>query len=246
MKKWDNLLKQLVLQNAWLASASLLELRAVQEETSALRVAAYWYHFSVFAADFLCQALPLLQNHANRCYVAQTANEELGSGDPDQVHSVLLLEALTKAGIDKQAILAYPTIELDEVLEPFRQKLLRAKNDYEIAGFFLGFELLAEHNISHVFECLQPCECTREELRQTPYFQEHFQVEPEHIKRAITMGMNSCSSDRQIKSMLDAFHHSILFWNRFWSVVHQDTLKPNSVQLKIGETISRQPLLGKT
>ena len=129
--------------------------------------------------------------------------------------------------MDKHAILAYPTIELDEVLEPFRQRLLRAKNDYEIAGFFLGFELLAEHNISHVFECLQPYECTREELRETPYFQEHFKVEPEHIKRAITMGMNSCSNEHQIKSMLDTFHYSISFWNRFWRVVHQDILEPN-------------------
>lgn len=228
MKQWDNFVKQVVSQHAWLASVSLQKLRAVQKDTSALKVAAYWYHFSIFAADFLCLALPLLQNHANRSYVAQTVNEELGNGIPEQVHSVLLLEALTKAGMDKHAILAYPTIELYEVLKPFRQRLLRAKNDHEIAGFFLGFELLAEHNISHVFECLQPYECTREELRQTPYFQEHFQVEPEHIKRAITMGMNSCSNEHQIKSMLDTFHYSISFWNRFWRVVHQDILEPKS------------------
>ena len=228
MEQWEGLVKQVVSQYAWLASASPNELRAVQERTSALRVAAYWYHFSIFAADFLCLALPLLQNHANRSYVAQTVNEELGNGVPEQVHSVLLLEALTKAGIDKHAILTYPTIELDKVLEPFKQRLLRAKNDYEIAGFFLGFELLAEHNISHVFECLQPYECTREELLQTEYFQEHFKVEPEHIQRAITMGMNSCSSDREIKSMLDTFHHGISFWNNFWRVVHQNFQSPIS------------------
>ena len=214
------LLKQVVSQYAWLASISPHELRSVQENTSALRVAAYWYNFSVFAADFLCLSLPLIQNHANRSYVAQTVNEELGNGVPNQVHSVLLLEAFTKAGLDKLVILTYPTIELDKVLEPFKQLLLKAKNDYEIAGFFLGFELLAEHNISHVFECLQPCECTREELRQTAYFQEHFKVEPEHIKRALTMGMNSCSNDHQVKSMLDTFHHGVSFWNSFWSVCH--------------------------
>ena len=240
---WENLVKQVVSQNAWLASSPADELRTVQERTSALRVAAYWYHFSVFAADFLCLSLPLIQNHASRCYVAQTVNEELGNGVPEQVHSVLLLEAFTKAGLDKRVILAYPTIELDEVLEPFKQRLLKVKNDYEIAGFFLGFELLAEHNISHVFECLQPCECTTEELRQTPYFQEHFKVEPEHIKRAMTMGMNSCSNDHQLKAMLDTFHHGISFWNRFWNVVHQDVLETNSFQLKTKETLSREPLL---
>lgn len=244
--QWEGLVKQVVAQNAWLASASPTELRAVQKGTSALRVAAYWYHFSVFAADFLCLALPLLQSHANRCYVAQTVNEELGNGVPDQVHSVLLLEALTKAGMDKHAILAYPTIELDEVLGPFRQRLLRAKNDYEIAGFFLGFELLAEHNISHVFECLQPYECTREELLQTAYFQEHFKVEPEHIQRAITMGMNSCSSDREIKSMLDTFHHGISFWNNFWRVVHQNVMEPNGIEFTTTGILSRGPLLAKT
>jgi len=247
IEQWEHLVKQVVSENGWLASASANELRAVREKTSALRVAAYWYHFSVFAADFLCLSLPLLQNHANRSYVAQTVNEELGNGVPEQVHSVLLLEAFTKAGMDKYAILVYPTIELEEVLEPFRQRLAKAKNDYEISGFFLGFELLAEHNISNVFECLQPCECTREELQETPYFQEHFKVEPEHIKRAITMGMRSCSDDHQIKSMLNTFHHGISFWNRFWSVVHQDVLEPNTLKLKIKEkeTLSREPLLAK-
>ncbi|MEQ8383810.1 MAG: iron-containing redox enzyme family protein [Coleofasciculus sp. A1-SPW-01] len=246
IENWENLVKQVVSQQAWLASASCQELSSIQEATSAVRVAAYWYHFSVFAADFLCLALSLLQNHRNRSYVAQTVNEELGNGVPDQVHSVLLLEAYKKAGMDKNDILAYPTIELDQVLEPFRQRLLEAKNDYEIAGFFLGFELLAEHNISHVFECLQPDQCSREELRQTAYFQEHFQVEPEHIKRAITMGMNSCSDEHQIKSMLDTFHHSIAFWNRFWQVVHQDVLESNSFQLKPTVTSSREPVLATT
>ncbi len=243
MEEWESLVKQVVSQNAWLASVSNQELSAVQESTSALRVAAYWYHFSVFAADFLCLSLPLIQNHASRCYVAQTVNEELGNGVPDQVHSVLLLEAFTLAGLDQRVILAYPTIELDEVLAPFKQRLLNAKNDYEIAGFFLGFELLAEHNISHVFECLQPCECTREKLLQTPYFQEHFKVEPEHIRRAMTMGMNSCSNDHQVKAMLDTYHHGISFWNQFWSVVHQDVLKPNTLQLNTKETLSREPQL---
>jgi hypothetical protein len=90
---------------------------------------------------------------------------------------------------------------------------------------------------------LQPCECTTEELRQTPYFQEHFKVEPEHIKRAMTMGMNSCSDDHQVKAMLDTFHHGISFWNRFWNVVHQDVLETNSFQLKTKETLSREPQL---
>lgn len=234
------------LKCAWLVSTPPDILLSVQEKTSPLRLGAYWYHFSVFAADFLCLALPSLQNHVNRSYVAQTVNEELGNGIPSMVHSVLLLEALHSAGLDKQAILAYPTIELGEVFEPFRQRLQVAKNDYEIAGFFLGFELLAEYNISHVFECLQPSECTREELLQTPYFQEHFKVEPEHIKRALTMGMNSCSEDHQIKSMFDTFHHGISFWNGFWRLVHQDILEPNGVQFSIKETKVPELLLANT
>lgn len=246
IENWENLVKQVVSQQAWLASASCQQLSSIQEATSAVRVAAYWYHFSVFAADFLCLALSLLQNHRNRSYVAQTVNEELGNGVPNQVHSVLLLEAFQTAGMDKNDILAYPTIELEQVLEPLRQQLIAANNDYEIAGFFLGFELLAEHNISHLFECLQPYECSREDLRQTAYFQEHFQVEPEHIKRAITMGMNSCSDEHQIKSMLDTFHHGIAFWNHFWQVVHQDVLEPNSFQLKPTVSRSREPVLAHT
>lgn len=224
LEQWDGLVKQVVLQNAWLAKVSPNELAAIQKSTSTLRVAAYWYHFSIFAADFLCSSLSLLQSHSNRCYVAQTANEELGNGDPSQIHSNLLLEAYSASGIDKNSVLAHPTAGLDDVLESLNNKLLKTKSDYEIAGFFLGFELLAEHNISHVFECLQPYGCSREDLLQTPYFQEHFKVEPEHIKRAITMGMNSCSSDQQIKAMMNTLNHGIIFWNDFWGLVHQDVL----------------------
>lgn len=240
---WQHYLDQSLKQYAWLVNTPAEILALVQEKTSPLRLSAYWYHFSVFAADFLCLALPLIQNHTSRSYVAQTVNEELGNGIPEQVHSVLLLEALTKAGIDKHAVLAYPTIEIDDVLEPFRQRLLQSKNDYEIAGFFLGFELLAEYNIAHVFECLQPYDCTREELLQTAYFQEHFQVEPEHIKRALTMGMNSCQGDRQIKLMLDTFHHGIAFWNSFWGTVHQDVLEVNDTPSTTKRAVSREPLL---
>ncbi|WP_216700261.1 iron-containing redox enzyme family protein [[Leptolyngbya] sp. PCC 7376] len=214
-------------KQAWLASIPLNQLSQVQINTSPLRVASFWYHFSVFAADFLCLALPLLQSHTNRSYVAQTVDEELGHGEPSQVHSVLLLEALEQAGIDKQELIAYPTTELDDILNSLRNKLLNSKNDYEVAGFFLGFELLAEHNISHVFECLQPYNCAREELLETPYFQEHFKVEPEHIRRALTMGLNCCSDEHQIKAMIHNYHHGIVFWNRFWNVVHQDILEAN-------------------
>ena len=240
---WQHYLEESLKQYAWLVNTPADILALVQEKTSPLRLSAYWYHFSVFAADFLCLALPLIQNHTSRSYVAQTVNEELGNGVPEQVHSVLLLEALTKAGVDKHAVLAYPTIEIDDVLEPFRQRLLQSKNDYEIAGFFLGFELLAEHNISHVFECLQPYNCTREELLQTPYFQEHFKVEPEHIRRALTMGMNSCQGDRQIKSMLDTFHHGIAFWNSFWGTVHHNILEVNDTPSTTKGAVSREPLL---
>ena len=185
--------------------------------------------------DRLCQTDP---RHSTEAFV-------LTYGIPDQVHSILLLEAFAKAGLDKRAILAYPTIELDSVLEPFKQRLLQCKNDYEIAGFFLGFELLAEHNIAHVFECLQPAECSREELLETPYFQEHFKVEPEHIKRAITMAMSSCNSDRQIKSMLDTFHYGISFWNSYWHAVHRDILEQKSSPLKANTITSRETQLAK-
>lgn len=248
LENWKYYFNDSIKKYAWLVNTSSDVLASIQVKTSPLRLSAYWYHFSVFAADFLCLALPLIENHASRSYVAQTANEELGNGVPDRVHSILLLEAFAKAGLDKQAILAYPTIELEDVFKPFKQRLLQSKNDYEIAGFFLGFELLAEHNISHVFECLQPSECTREELLQTAYFQEHFQVEPEHIKRAVTMAMDSCNSDRQIKSMLDTFHHGISFWNSYWQTVHQDVLEQNNLQLtasKENKIVSREPLLAK-
>ncbi|WP_293071702.1 iron-containing redox enzyme family protein [Moorena sp. SIO4A5] len=222
LELWEAHLHGLVSKHAWLANAAPEELALVRERVSPLRLAACWYHFSVFAADFLCLALPLLENPVNRCYIAQTANEELGCGDPQQVHSVLLLEALAEAGLDQHTILSYPTLDIDQVLEALKQQLLSAKNDHEIAGFFLGFELLAEHNICHVFECLKPQVSSREELLQTPYFEEHFKVEPAHIRRAITLGMNSCAYDYQIKSMLDKFHYTISFWNHFWGVVHQE------------------------
>lgn len=243
LNTWKYRLYDLLSQYAWLAKVSPDELLLVQAKTSPLRLAAYWYHFSVFAADFLCLALPLLQNPVNRCYVAQTANEELGCGDPEQVHSVLLLKALAEAGLDQHAILAYPTIEIDSVLSALKQQLLNAENDYEIAGFFLGFELLAEHNISHVFGCLQPYTPSGEALRQTLYFQEHFKVEPAHIRRAITLVVNSCTYDYQIKSALDKFHYTISFWNAFWAVVHQEetysTLpKYSGSRTSIGESCS--------
>lgn len=246
LKEWEVLVTQAISQHAWLANASSSELNSVRTRTPSLRVASYWYHFSIFAADFLCLALPLLHSHGNRAYVAQTVNEELGSGIPERVHSVLLLDALTQCGLDKNEILFYPTIELDAVFESLKQRLLSTKTDHEIAGFFLGFELLAEHNINHVFECLHPTACTREELRQTDYFQEHFQVEPEHIRRAITMGMSSCSGDREIKAMLDTYHHGISFWNDFWKVVHQDALEQSDFRFATQEQFSREPLLAKT
>ncbi|MDJ0617632.1 MAG: iron-containing redox enzyme family protein [Calothrix sp. MO_192.B10] len=239
---WKHRLDSLMREYAWLAKVSSDELCSVQRQTPPLRLAAYWYHFSVFAADFLCIALPLLQNPVNRCYIAETANEELGCGNPDQVHSVLLLEAFAKAGLDQQAILSYPTIEIDGILSALKQQLLNAKNDYEIAGFFLGFELLAEHNISHVFGCLQRHAPSIEALRQTPYFQEHFKVEPEHIKRAITLAMTSCNYDYQIKSVIDKFHYTLSFWNAFWGAVHQEQtqlsfLKSSDLKTSISESL---------
>lgn len=240
---WKHRLYSLLEQHTWLPKVSPDELSLVQAKTSPLRLAAYWYHFSVFAVDFLCVALPLLQNPVNRCYVAQTANEELGCGNPEQVHSVLLLEAFAEAGLDVHAILAYPTTNIDSVLSALKQQLLSAKSDYEIAGLFLGFELLAEHNISHVFGCLQPHAPSEKALRQTPYFQEHFKVEPEHIRRAITLAMNSCTYDYQIKSVFDKFHYTILFWNAFWGVVHQEETYSNLPKYGDFRTSIGKPLL---
>lgn len=176
-----------------------------------------WHRFSEMMPWFLCQAAALVSSNWLRHYVIQTAFEELGARDAEEIHHELFLREAKSVGIPW--VESYPVKIADcaRIISRLKKRLLKCKSDEEILGLLLGLEIPARENIETVFSSLAYSGNTRELLEQGKFFKLHRVLEVEHIRLNIANYLRFCETNRKKQQYVLGFDAGIEFWSAFWT-----------------------------
>ena len=186
-------------------------------------VGTQWHRFSDLMPYVLCAASAKVSNNRLRHYTIQTAYEELGARNADEIHHEMFWETAVMAGAtnaDRDALSGEP--EISRALKFLEQVLMDSKSDEEILGLLLGLEICAQENIETVFSSLAHTKELDSKLAETKFFKLHRQLEMEHIRLDISIFLRFCQNSKEKTQLFtNGFDCGVQFWDQFWSGVGQ-------------------------
>ncbi|MCX6124800.1 MAG: iron-containing redox enzyme family protein [Proteobacteria bacterium] len=190
-------------------------------------VGTQWHRFSDLMPYILCAASAKVSNNRLRHYTIQTAYEELGARNSDEIHHEMFWQTAVVAGVnesDRQAM--SDEAEVSSALNYLKQVLAASKSDEEILGLLLGLEICAEENIETVFSSLAHSKKLELNLAETKFFKLHRQLEMEHIRLDISIYLRFCqTSIEKTRLFTKGFDSGVEFWAQFWSGVGKITVR---------------------
>lgn len=187
-------------------------------------VAIAWHRFSDFMPGFLCRAAAMVSTNTIRHYVIQTAFEELGMRDVNDIHPHMFWQAAELVGIRSTDKLRIAHLDqVDKVLADLEESLIQSNSDGEILGLLLGLEIPATENIETLFESMAHSTEAKEALTQSRFFTIHRQVEPEHVRLTVSNFLRFCSSQKDKERFQAGFENGIQFWKKFWDLTSKIT-----------------------
>jgi len=186
-------------------------------------IGTQWHRFSEFMPYILCSASAKVSNNRLRHYTIQTAYEELGARNADEIHHEMFWETALAAGAqdsDRARMSNEP--EIDDALRFLEHALVTSNSDEEILGLLLGLEICAEENIETVFSSLAHTKALETSLAETKFFKLHRQLEMEHIRLDISIFLRFCQkSQEKTERFITGFDAGVQFWEKFWWGVGQ-------------------------
>ncbi len=189
-----------------------------RSKEKAIVVATQWHRFSEFMPWFLCRAASMVSTNRKRHHVIQTAFEELGMRDEEEIHPDMFFRAVEQAGVttaDRQRLSDQNGV--NAALLFLRGGLLSRRSDEEIMGMLLGLEIPARENVETVFEALVHMDGVREALAETPFFRLHRCIEIEHIRLTVANFLRFCQRPEEQARFVEGFDLGLDFWAQFWS-----------------------------
>lgn len=182
----------------------------------AVVVGSCWYRFSNFVPWLLCHAAAKVSTNRLRHYVIQTAFEELGMRNVDEIHAEMFRQTVG----DTQGVLASRYAHGDErplaSLEFLRESAQRLDSDGFVLGFLLGMEIPAEENIQTIFDEMSFDAGARTFLENTAFFRLHRQIESEHIRLNVSTFLRFCAAESDRADFRKGVSLALDFWERFW------------------------------
>ena len=188
-----------------------------RSEERAFVVANMWHHFSAFMPWFLCQASAMVTTNEKRHYVIQTAFEELGMRDVNEIHSFMFWNAAKLTNVHrKSGVTVLENKEFLAVILELRQTILNYKTDEEILGILLGLELPAQENIETVLNSLCFTKALEKPITAHKFFVLHRQIETEHVRLTVSNALRFCPTEQQMSLFMCGLNDGLTFWRKFW------------------------------
>lgn len=184
-------------------------------------VATQWYRFSSFMPAFLCRAASKVSDNVKRHYIIQTAFEELGMRNVNEIHPEMFKQAsllLDNADAYHKKLSHYEGVT--QSLDWLRERLNSCRDDYEVMGMLLGLEIPAEENIDTIFQALAQNSSLEKQLKDHMFFRIHLAVEVEHVRLTVSNFLRFCDSQYKKDRFIRGFEAGLDFWELFWDSVN--------------------------
>ncbi len=182
-------------------------------KTSSNVIGNKWLQFSTLMPKVLCLLASKVDSNHARMRILKIAWEELGEGKAKQIHSATFKICLDLADVEVKNTPSNANSQLERYAEGY------FRSTSEIFGLGLGLEIIAVQNIETVFNGLAYDSIIAFYLKQTEFFQIHFQNEESHIRHCIESFMKYCPDNNNKINFLIGFENGLRFWKSFWSEV---------------------------
>lgn len=188
-----------------------------RSNAKAVAVSTQWYQFSAFMPYFLCQAAAFMSTNEKRHYVIQTAFEELGMRDVDEIHPEMFKQCCVEAGIPGEMFQKLSAHEpVQALLLRLNDLMLASQDDDYIMGMLLGLELPAEDNISSIFHSCAFDSTAEAKLRTHKFFKLHMALECEHVRLTVSNFLRFSLATEAKNQFIAGFDEGIRFWVDYW------------------------------
>ena len=186
----------------------------------AIAVTSQWYRFSSFMPWFLARAASMVSDNEKRHYVIQTAYEELGMRDVEEIHPEMFREAAVQAGVKDENINQFMNYEpITKELGWLANQLFLCKRDSEVMGMLLGLECPADENIDTIFNAIAYNEEAKFQANEAKFFKLHRAIETEHVRLTVSNYLRFCPDQGQKDEFIRGFDSGINFWRGFWGEI---------------------------
>jgi hypothetical protein len=186
----------------------------------AMIVAEAWTDFSENITRLFALAASRVSTAAERLHIVRILYEELGFGDPSQIHSNHFREAVS-ISLGHAAAPSSPQHWLRVPWEILETKLRTTSSDALVFGVLLGIELPAEQNIEAVFNSLAYDTKKSAELAQTDFFRIHRANEQEHIRLTVSNFKRFSGAEVSRADFFEGMEIGLEFWRMFWLQARQ-------------------------
>ena len=185
-------------------------------------LAVTWNEFSSYMPKLLCLAAARLSSNEMRHYVIQTAYEELGMTDVNEIHPDMFFDSTRILGDLTEVVKSFARDErFVEVIKFLEKSILNYQSDDEILGMLLGLELPAVENIETLLNSLGYNNEVYNDFADHKFFKIHRTIEEFHIKRTVANFLRFCDTQTKKDRFLAGFEDGILFWRNFWNYAHE-------------------------
>ncbi len=171
-----------------------------------------WFRFSEVMPKVLSKIASKYDCNEERACAIQIAHEELGEGQLNHIHCNAFKRVGEKIGlrINQQ--------DNCESLNKLSNFVDRSSGDKELLGLGLGLEIIANENISTIFNYLSYDDLSKDILERSYFFKTHFVNEDGHIAENIN-NYRFCETEEDKVLFLKGFFNGLDFWQEFWSEV---------------------------
>jgi hypothetical protein len=160
----------------------------------------------------------MVDNDRTRQNIIQITWEELGSGNPEMLHSKLFLAAASLSKnkeINWKKEILNSNLDCKILLDQLYSDLENCKTSYQILGMTLGMEIPANENIDCLFNSV--CyDVSRETLENSSFFKIHRVNEDQHIAANIENFEIVCKTQKSKEEFIEGFTAAVTFWKFFW------------------------------
>jgi hypothetical protein len=212
---------------------SSISAKLVQKARSnAVVIGAAWYAFTANVGELLCAAAARMTDNQKRFTIMQIVWEELGGGNPQEIHADMFLRSVLDIGISEDEIHETQIRWLKNFpVKHLISSIYQAESDHEILGFCAGLEQPANENIETLYTGLAYDEAAAARLTSSYFFRMHRVIEDGHISVGTSNFLRFCSDQRSRSQFLNGFDKAVQFWREFWGCVEDVLARTGSGQV---------------
>ena len=170
-------------------------------------VADGWFTFSSFMPNLLIELSMKIKSNPKKKRILKIALEELGEGEKSS-HDVLFQNSCKE-------ISYIPKVVHLRSLNGLKRSASAMNDERELLGLSFGMEFTAIENIEFLFEKLSNGK--KEALRNTRFFQIHFENEEEHIAENYKNLEYYIKSNDDFSVFCRGVKVGMEFWKEFWN-----------------------------